>query len=553
MSRISDIYRKIEADGRDEVFITLRPEADVQQDYTASVAAGGPLSGMLIAVKDNIDVAGLPTTVACPGYSCVPQYDSAAVAALRAAGAVILGKTNLDQFATGLVGTRSPYGAVRDSRRPDYVSGGSSSGSAVAVALGYADAALGTDTAGSGRVPAAFQGLIGIKPTIDAVSTAGVVPACADYDCVTVFTDDLGTANRVMSVLGTTGSRAWPADAPLTAGESPVLAVPDELPGLSLAWRDAFHATVARAEALGMTVKSVSIAPLHEAAKLLYGGSLVALRYAAVGHFIDNAGAAAGLDPTVASIIAPAKDIPAHALAADQQRLAELTAEAVDMLDGCAGLLLPTAPRHPTIAEVAADPVGVNSQLGTYTNFCNLLDFCAVAFPAGTVDDSGGTAQFGVTIFTPAGRDAAALDVAARLTGDSVTEPYWPESSGAQSIPLAVFGAHLRGQPLTWQLTGRGARWSHSISTAPSYRLVQLATSPPKPGLLRDSLAGKTIRGEIWNVPAAALGDFLAELPAPMTLGSVELSTGEWVPGFVCDLEAAQAGRPLDVDYWPDR
>ncbi|WP_018178746.1 allophanate hydrolase [Jongsikchunia kroppenstedtii] len=553
MSRVSEIYRKIEADGRDEVFIALRPEADVETDYTASAAGDGPLAGMIVAVKDNIDVAGLPTTAACPGYSYVPQRDSAAVAALRAAGAVVIGKTNLDQFATGLVGTRSPYGAVRDSRRPDYISGGSSSGSAVAVALGYADAALGTDTAGSGRVPAALQGIVGIKPTVDAVSTAGVVPACAGYDCVTVFAGDLGTANRMMSVLGTTGGRAWPVDAPLAAGDAPVLAVPDGLAGLSPAWRDAFDATVARAESLGMTVKSVSIAPLQEAARLLYDGALVALRYAAVGDFIDGASDAAGLDPTVASIIAAAKDIPAHALAADQRRLTELAAEATDVLDGCAGLLLPTVPRHPSIAEVAADPVGVNSELGTFTNFCNLLDFCAVAFPAGTVDDPGGTAQFGVTVFGRAGHDAAAMDIAAALAGEPIVSGYWPESAGVQSIPLAVFGAHLRGQPLEWQLADRGARWSGTISTAPAYRLVELATTPPKPGLLRDSAAGSAIRGEVWRVPAAALGDFLAELPSPMTLGSVELSTGEWIPGFVCDLGAAQAGRPLTVDYWPDR
>jgi allophanate hydrolase len=553
MSRVSDIYRKIDADGRDEVFIALRPESVVAADYASSIAGGGALAGMIVAVKDNIDVAGLATTAACPGYSYVPQQDSAAVAALRAAGAVIIGKTNLDQFATGLVGTRSPYGAVRDSRRPDHISGGSSSGSAVAVALGYADAALGTDTAGSGRVPAAFQGIIGIKPTVDAVSTAGVVPACAGYDCVTVFTEDLETANRAMSVLGTTGSRAWPADAPLAAGETPVLAVPDELPGLSPGWRDAFDATVTRAESLGVTVKSVSLAPLHEAARLLYGGGVVALRYAAVGGFIDHAGDAAGLDPTVSAIIGAAKDIPAHKLAADQRRLTELAAEFAETLAGCAGLLLPTAPRHPTIAEVAADPIGVNSELGTFTNFCNLLDFCAVAFPAGTAQDHDGTAQFGVTVFGRAGHDAVAMDIAARLTGESVIGGYWPESSGVQSIPLAVFGAHLRGQPLAWQLADRGARWSRSISTAPAYRLVELATAPPKPGLLRDSTGGTAIRGEVWQVSSAALGDFLAELPAPMTLGSVELSSGEWIPGFVCDLEAAQAGRQLSVDYWPDR
>lgn len=548
MTRIADVYRRIEADDRPEVFLALRPEADVAAEYTASLAAGGPLAGVVLAVKDNVDVAGLPTTAACPGYAYRPEADAAAVAALRAAGAVVIGKTNLDQFATGLVGTRSPYGAVRDSRRPDHISGGSSSGSAVAVALDYADIAIGTDTAGSGRVPAGLQGIVGIKPTIGAVSTDGVVPACASYDCVTVFARDVATANRAMAVMGATGTRRWAADTPFAAAPDAALAIPAELPALPASSREAFDGAVARAEAAGLRVKPVDVSELLAAAKLLYDGALVAERYSSVGEFVTAAGDDAGLDPTVAGIVRAAGEVPAHRLASDQAELRAIAARAAALFDGFAGLMVPTAPRHPTLAEVAADPVGVNSEMGTYTNFCNLLDLCGVAVPAGETADG---AQFGITVLAPAGHDGVALDLAARITGAPPVVPWNLGLAGA--VDLAVFGAHLRGQPLEHELTSLGAYWAGEIRTAGEYRLVELATTPPKPGLVHDADHGRVIRGELWRLAPAALGSFLTRLPAPMTLGSVQLDDGRTVVGFSCQASALSDARELDVDHWLDR
>ncbi|GAB3125598.1 allophanate hydrolase [Tsukamurella serpentis] len=548
MTRIADIYRRIAADDRPEVFLALRPEADVTAEYDRSVTEGGPLAGIVLAVKDNVDVAGLPTTAACPGYTYHPANDAAAVAALRAAGAVVIGKTNLDQFATGLVGTRSPYGAVRDARRPDHISGGSSSGSAVAVALDYADIAIGTDTAGSGRVPAGLQGIVGIKPTIGAVSTDGVVPACASYDCVTVFARDVTTAGRAMTIMGATGTRRWPADTPLAAAPDAAIAIPAELPALPIAWREAFDGAIARAEAAGLRVKPVDVSELLDAAKLLYDGALVAERYSAVGDFITAAGHDAGLDPTVTAIVRAAEQIPAHRLATDQAQLRVIAGRAAALFEGFAGLVVPTVPRHPTLAEVAADPIGVNSELGTYTNFCNLLDLCAVAVPAGQTADG---AQFGVTVLAPGGHDGVAFDLAARIAGAAPVPAWNLDLAGA--IDLAVFGAHLRGQPLDHELTSQGAQWAGEIRTAPQYRLAELATAPPKPGLIHDPRGGRAIRGELWRLAPAALGTFLSRLPAPMTLGSVHLDDGRTVVGFSCHSSALGDARELDVDHWLDR
>lgn len=488
------------------------------------------MAGITLAVKDNVDVAGLPTTAGCPEFAYLPHRDAPVVAALRAAGAVVVGKTNLDQFATGLAGTRSPYGAVRDSRRPEFVSGGSSSGSAVAVALGEADVAIGTDTAGSGRVPAAFQGIVGIKPTVGVISTDGAVAACESYDCPTVFASNLDLANRAMAVLAAgAAGRRWPADTPLAAPGAPVVAVPDELPGLDRQWRAAFDAAVQRLSDAGARVVSVRFAPFLAAAKMLYDGALVSERYAAVGEFID-ANPDATLDPTVASIIGAARAIPAHQLVRDRAEVARLCATAMTSLDGADALLVPTAPRHPSIAEVAADPVGVNSELGVYTNFCNLFDMCGVAVPAGTAGD----AQFGVTVLARAFADATALDVAALITGEAPPAEAWPSAAAAHR-ELVVFGAHLRGGPLAYQLTDRGARYAGTIRTAPRYRMVALPTNPAKPAVTRLPVGGAALAGDRWLLSPAALGDFLAELPAPMQLGKVEFEDGTWRTAFGSD------------------
>ncbi|MER7673469.1 allophanate hydrolase [Kitasatospora sp. NPDC096128] len=545
--RVTDAYRRIAEADRPEVWITLRPETDVlpeARELDRRIAAGAelPLAGTVVAVKDNIDVAGLPTTAGCPDYAYTPGSSAPAVQRLVDAGALVLGKTNLDQFATGLVGTRSPYGPVRNALRPEKISGGSSSGSAVAVALGIADIALGTDTAGSGRVPAALNGIVGVKPTLGLVPTTGVVPAARSYDAVTVFARTLTEAQRALAVMlgpdeSDPLSRSWPDDVRLSAPEHPRIAIPGDadLAPLSPEARAAFHTAVKHLEATGAETTVIDVSPLLQAARLLYDGALVAERYAAVGEFISRDPSAA--DPTVAGIILAAADLPAHALAADQERLDGYQGIARRLLSGYDALLLPTTTEHPDIAAVQADPVTVNSRLGTYTNFVNLLDLAAVAVPAGEADGS----PFGVSVITRAFEDQPALDIAARLTGEQAPTPL-----PGTGVDLAVFGAHLRGQPLNRQLTDTGARYAGEVTTTAAYRLTALTTVPPKPGLVRVGPgAGGPITGERWTLSPAALGRLLAGLPAPMSLGRIELADGSWVLGFQCDPHTASTGADI--------
>lgn len=558
MSRVEDAYAAIAAADRPEVWIRLREQGEVAAEMAG---AQGPLAGLLLAVKNNVDLAGIPTTAACPAFAESPAAtDATAVARLRAAGATVIGATNLDQFATGLVGQRSPYGGVRDARRPSFVSGGSSSGSAVAVALGLADLAIGTDTAGSGRVPAAFQGIVGIKPTVGVVSVDGVVPACRSWDVVTIFARDLGTANdAVAAMAGGLGTRPWPADVPLAAPPRPRVAVPARLVAMEPAWVAAYDAAVARLAESGAEVVPIDLTPFLEAARLLYDGGLVAERHAAVGDFVDAHPELVGgdIDPTVGGIIARAGDVPASAMVRDLARLEQLRRESMAKLEGCDALLVPTAPGHPARDAVAADPVGVNAWVGTYTNFCNLFDLCAVAVPAGTVaEPDGSVAQFGVTVVARAFHDAVALDLASRvivdaeqvaLPGAAPAQPLhapWV-SAHAPVAELFVVGAHLPGQPLEHELTGRGARWAGEAATAELYALEALDTTPPKPGLVHGGPGGASIRGGIWQLSAGALGSFLAALPAPMSLGAVELANGRSVVGFGCAVSAAEAGQDI--------
>lgn len=573
VERVRAALAAIEAVDRPEIWITLR-DADLLHSEAAQVDAAVadgaelPLAGLLLAVKNNVDVAGISTTAACPGFAYLPEQDAEAVARLRAAGALVLGATNLDQFATGLVGTRSPHGAVRDSRRPDRISGGSSSGSAVAVALGPADIAIGTDTAGSGRVPAGLQGIVGIKPTLNVVSTAGVVPACRSWDAVTIFARDLATAELAMGVMAG-NARRWPSDAPLAAPPRPKVAYPSSLPELSPAWAGEFHRQIDRLGDLGIEAVAIEFDVFLEAARLLYNGALVAERYAAVGAFIDSvngAGNPAQLDPTVAGIVSRAGDVPAHRYVADTARLEELKRQALARLDGCDALVIPTAPLHPTLADVAADPVGVNSRMGTYTNFCNLFDLCAVAVPAGEVEGS----QFGLTVVGRTFHDAVAADIARMIETTPVPPALfdagnaeaadvtraaasgrapWPVRAGASAVPLVVVGAHRRGQPLARDLEKLGAAWDGPVRTAARYRMVRLDSKPPKPGLYR-SEDGAELVGERWLLPEAALGQFLAALPEPMLLGSILLDDGSSAVGFACDALAASGGE--DITHYGD-
>lgn len=505
--RVAAAYRRIAEVDRPEVWITLRPEAEVAAEaaeVARRVAEGEelPLAGRLVAVKDNIDVAGLPTTAACPEFAYTATETASAVERLTAAGAVVLGKTNLDQFATGLVGTRSPYGAVRNAVDPELVSGGSSSGSAVAVALGVADIGIGTDTAGSGRVPAALNGIVGVKATLGVIPAHGVVPACADYDAVTVFAADLDLAIQAAAVMAgpesrDPRSRTWPPDVALAARQQPRLGVPRELDlaPLSEDYRDAFAKTLAAVRESGIETVEIDISGLLGAALLLYDGAIVAERYAAVGEFLSTG--PAGADPTVAAIIGAAAGTTGPAFAADLDALARARTGAAHLLRDVDGLLLPTTTEHPSIAAVQEDTVGINRRMGTYTNFCNLLDMVSIAVP-GAPTATG--APFGVMVVTPTFTDQVAVDLAARVAGLDHAPLLVRDG-----VELAVFGAHLRGQPLHWQLEEIGARFAGEIETTDAYRLTALDTVPPKPGLVRHGAGqGAPIVGELYTVSRAA-------------------------------------------------
>jgi allophanate hydrolase len=531
LSRVRAAYTRIAEVDRPEIWIGLRPQAEVETEaraIDARLAAGEhlPLAGTTAAVKGNIDIAGLPTTAGCPAYAYEPERDAPAVARLREAGAVVLGSTNLDQFATGLVGTRSPYGAVRNAYDPARVSGGSSSGSAVAVALGIADFALGTDTAGSGRVPAAFNGIVGIKPTYGLVPTTGVVPACASVDCVTVFARTIREAERAFGVL---------ASPPGRTGESPArrpgpwrVAVPptDQLGELDKGWAEAFEGAARRLAEAGAELRSVELTAFTAAAELLYEGAFVAERYTAVGGFVDKHADDPALDPTVARIITAARDLPAHRLFADMDKLAALKTQAMAELGDADALLLPTTPGHPTLAEVAADPLGANARLGRFTNSTNLLGMCGIAVPAGEVDGL----PFGVMLLGRGFTDDRTAAIARLLR---------------PTARLVVVGAHLSGQPLNPQLLALGARLVATTTTAPEYRLYALDTEPPKPGLVRVAGGGGAIEAEVWELPTEGLGALLAALPRPMALGRVGLADGTTAPGFLCEPEAVDSAADI--------
>ena len=470
--------------------------------------------------------------------SHVPTRDAVAVSRLIAAGAIPIGKTNLDQFATGLVGTRSPYGAVRNSRFPDRISGGSSSGSAVATALGMVDFALATDTAGSGRVPAALNGLVGLKSTLGLVPTHGVLPACPSYDCVTVLAPTLGRAVEVTRIMtGPSGEdpheRAWPSDVRLAASHVPIIGVPadEQLEILSAAARALYFAQVEKLKDAGALIRTVNITPMLECAKLLYDGGLVAERYFAFGELVEQS--APGLDPVVERITLSARNVTGQEVIEDQQRVLDYRRQTTEALGPCDVLLLPTAPAHPTITEVADDPVGVNSRMGLFTNFVNLLDMAAVSVPAGEVD--GGL--FGVSVIARTFDDQLAIDVAATLTGEDAGAPY-PDTG----VPLVVFGAHMRGLPLNGQLTALGGRFIGEVATAPRYRMVVVPGVPRKPGVVASDVQGASLPGEMWLVSPAGLGRLLADLPAPMMLGAVELADGTQRVGFGC---SATNGRDI--------
>jgi len=529
----------------------LEARAQAHPDRESALRAM-PLFGVPFAVKDNIDIAGVPTTAACPTFAFTPDAHASVVTRLVEAGAVWAGKTNLDQFATGLVGARSPYGRPSSAFAAERISGGSSSGSAVAVARGDVPFALGTDTAGSGRVPAGFNNIVGLKPTPGRVGTTGVLPACRSIDCVSVFALTVDDAAQVLAVIEgpeaadaysdfRTGPAALPAALRIGIPASPVFTG-------DAGYRAAFERAVAQLEALGHRAVPLDFTPLHAVAELLYSGPWVAERHAVVQALLERDPAA--FDPTVRQVIAGARAHSATDAFRAQYRLKAAQRDCADFWRQVDLLMVPTAPGHPRHSEVDADPTGVNSQLGTYTNFVNLLGWCALALPAGF---TAGGLPFGVTLIAPGAADAAlarwgrdwqhaqALPLGAtqRKLAPAAPPPLWPAS--VATMPIAVVGAHMSGMPLNGQLTERGATLREATRTAPHYRLFALpGTTPPKPGLLRSSKGGASIAVEVWDMPLTAVGSFLALIPPPLGLGSLELADSRWVHGFLCEAHALE-------------
>ncbi|MDQ1679219.1 MAG: allophanate hydrolase [Frankiaceae bacterium] len=501
-------------------------------DPAAAGAPSGALRGIPVAVKDNIDVAGVPTTAACPDRSTPADAHATVVRRLLDAGASIAGKTNMDQFATGLVGTRSPYGACSSVASPAHVSGGSSSGSAVVVADGSVPLALGTDTAGSGRVPAAFNGIVGLKPTRGLLSTSGVLPACRGLDCVTTFTRTVAEARDALAVLAAPDaadpwSRAAPPQLPLAvAREMRVIAVPAGELDLDPVHRVAWQAAVEHAHTVAAHVVTVDVTPLLEAAAILYSPAFVAMRWSAFGAQLDGP----GVDPVVRRVVTAGRDAHAADLVAAQDRLVALRRQAEGLWADVDALLLPTTPTHPTHAEVAADPYGVNARLGTYTNFVNLLDLCAVAVPAANREDG---LPFGVQLIAPAFADAPLLDLAERWCGGAVAAA----AAGPGRTQVAVAGAHMSGLALNGQLLALGGRLHSRAHTAAGYRLYRLpGAGVARPGLVRtgDGPAGG-VAIELWDLPHQGVGALLDLIPSPLGLGRVALDDGREVSGFLAE------------------
>jgi allophanate hydrolase len=551
---LDEIFDRIAVIGERPVWISLAPRERIAAklaDNRRRQEAGETLKlfGIPFAVKDNIDVAGMATTAGCPDFAYLPDRSATVVEKLEAAGAILVGKTNLDQFATGLVGTRSPYGICASVFDPAYVSGGSSAGSAVAVASGLVSFALGTDTAGSGRVPAAFNNIVGLKPTKGLISARGVVPACRSQDCVSIFAGTTGDARRVLdAAAGFDPEDAWSRVAP---GEPARFAtsfrfgVPAE--GLDFLGddqaADLYAASVDRLVALGGEKTEIDFKPFAEAARLLYQGPWVAERLAALkAHgFADRKDA---IHPVVWEIIGKSGGITAVEAFEAFYRLAELTRAAEAEWRRMDVLLLPTAATTYRIDAVLGDPIALNSNLGLYTNFVNLMDLSAIAVPAGF---RGNGLPFGVQLIGRAFEDRSVAAIADRLhrsldsptvggTGGALPAEPAPPPPKPASVQLAVVGAHLTGQPLNWQLTSRNARLIGTASTATGYSLYALAgTVPAKPGLIHDGTGAGLIEVEIWEIDFSGFGAFVADIPPPLGIGTLTLEDGAKVKGFVCE------------------
>ncbi|HTW37310.1 MAG TPA: allophanate hydrolase [Steroidobacteraceae bacterium] len=515
------------------------------------IAAGErlPLAGIPFAVKDNIDVAGMPTTVACPAFAYTPAASASVVERLTSAGAILIGKTNLDQFATGLAGTRSPYGVPRCVFNRDYVSGGSSSGSAVVVAAGIVPLALGSDTAGSGRVPAAFNGLTGLKPTRGRWSTRGLVPACRSLDCVSSLTQTAADAALADSVLA-----GFDAADPYSRmhGPAPEIGLPFRFGTPRLEQLEFFgdsesaalyRAALERLSTAGGAAVEVDIAPLLEAARLLYSGPWVAERTVVVEDLLASHPTA--IHPVVRSIVQAGKGISAVDAFRGFHTLQECARRAQALWQGVDVLALPTAPTIYRVSELEAEPIALNSQLGLYTNFVNLLDLSAIAVPAGFRRNATG---FGLSLIAPAWADRGLLELARRLetVQPAPAPPPLDSEPRTAGVLLAVVGAHLADMPLHWQLASRGARLVQRTRTAPAYRLYAMrAQAPPKPALVHVGTGGGAIEVEVYELDVTAFGSFVSEVPAPLAIGTVVLQDGAQVRGFVAEPRALEGAEDI--------
>ncbi len=561
---IARSYQRIRDHNDPAIFISLRDERDALAEAERLARKDPrqlPLYGVPVAVKDNTDVAGLPTSAACPDFSYMPAHDSTAVARLRAAGAIIIGKTNLDQFATGLVGVRSPYGIPRNPVRDDLVPGGSSSGSAVAVSAGLVPLALGTDTAGSGRVPAMLNNIVGLKPSLGLISTEGVVPACRTLDCISVFSLTVDDAIAALAVMaGPDGTDPYSRNLPLAG----MTAFPAQLKlgiprsGQLIFFGDreaekAYGEALKRWQALGAELVTFDLEPFYETARLLYEGPWVAERYLVIRDLLASSPEA--IHPVTREITAAGARLTAAETFSALYRLQALRRVAERTFAGLDAIVLPTAPTVYSTAQVLASPIELNSRLGTYTNFVNLLDLCGLALPASMRPDG---APFGITLLAPAGHDAALASIGrvfhadTRLPIGAKSLPQPPlgamPAASHDEIPIAVVGAHLSGMALNAELRALDARLLEETVTAPDYRLYALDTTPPKPGMLRvDAGTGTSIKLELWALSPAAFGKFVAAIPPPLSIGTIRLADGREVKGFIVEPAAINGARDISA------
>src|SRR3984885_6019530 len=554
---IEETYARIEKHNDPALFITIRPKSEalaIAERMQASGPAGKPLYGVPFAVKDNIDVAGLPTTAACPAFAYQPEKSAFVVDKLERAGAIVIGKTNLDQFATGLVGVRSPYGIPRNALRSDLIPGGSSSGSATAVGAGLVPFSLGTDTAGSGRVPAALNGIVGLKPSLGAVSTSGVVPACRTLDAISIFARDVADAFAVYQEAcafdeADAYSRSFPRPSLSAFPSGFRLGVPrpDQRQFFDDAESSAaFSRDLQLAESLGARIVEFDFEPFAAVARALYEGPWIAERYAATKPLIESNPDA--MLPVTRAIIEGARKFDAVAAFEAFYRLADQKRKTSRVWSEFDAMVVPTAPRLYTIAEVEADPVRLNSRLGTYTNFVNLLDLCAIAVPSGMRGDG---LPSSVTLIAPARADGLIAGVAAKIEARSNASASAPPQKSSRAtdhrIEIAVVGAHLSGLPLNRELIELGASFSREVETTPEYRLFALpGSSPPKPGLLRVGEGdGADIKAEVWTLDPAGFGAFVAKIPAPLGIGTIRFKDSGSVKGFLVEAEAIKTAEDI--------